>query len=222
VKALGERAVTVLGNHDLHLLCVAEGVQRVRRRDTFEAVLAAPDRDELLDWLRHRPMFHAESPIAMVHAGLLPSWSVARARELASEVETALRAPTYRAFLEQLYGDKPARWSESLEGMERLRVIVNAMTRLRLLERDGTMVLGFKGEPGEAWGSCAPWFDHPERQSRDHAIVCGHWSALGRRVRPDLLAIDSGCVWGRELTAVRLRDRAVYAAPCPGSAGQEG
>ena len=221
VKSLGERAITVLGNHDLHLVCVAEGVEKRKGRDTLEDVLAAPDRDELITWLRTRPLMHVEGNIAMVHAGLLPEWSVERARELAAEVEAALRAPAYRRFLERMYGDKPDRWSDDLEGMDRLRVIINVMTRLRVVDDEGRLVLKFKGEPGDAHDRWTPWFDVPGRRSRDHTLVCGHWSALGLVKRPDLLSLDSGCVWGRELSAARLSDRSVVSVPCPGGAGRE-
>ena len=222
VKSLGDAAVTVFGNHDFHLLCVAEGVEARRKRDTLEDVLAAPDRDELLQWLRHRPLLHVEDGFALVHAGLLPEWSVAKARSLAGEVEAALRGPGYREFLARMYGDEPNKWSDGLSGIERLRAIVNAMTRLRVLDRDGAMVLSFKGEPGDAYDPWTPWFDHPARASRDHAIVCGHWSALGVKIRPDLLALDSGCVWGGALTAVRLDDRRLFQASCPGSRSRGG
>jgi bis(5'-nucleosyl)-tetraphosphatase (symmetrical) len=220
VKGLGAAAVAVLGNHDLHLLCVAHGVEKKRKRDTMDGVLAAPDRDELLEWLRHRPLMHAEGAHVLVHAGLLPQWSVARALALAAEVEASLRGDAFVAFLEHMYGDQPARWDESLAGIERLRVIVNAMTRLRVCEPDGAMALAFKGEPGDAPGALVPWFDMPGRRSADHAIVCGHWSALGLKLRPDLMSLDSGCVWGRSLSAVRLEDRRVFAASCP-SQGRE-
>lgn len=221
VKSLGPRAVTVLGNHDLHLVCVAEGVEKRRKRDTLDEVLAAPDRDELLAWLRARPLMHVEGGYALVHAGLLPQWSVAQASALAGEVQARLAGPDYRTFLARMYGDEPDTWDDTLEGIERLRVIVNAMTRLRVCDSRGAMVLKFKGEPGEASDAWTPWFDVPERRSRDHAIVCGHWSALGLRVRDDLLSLDSGCVWGRSLTAVRLEDRAVFEVPCPGGRGTE-
>ncbi len=221
VRSLGDKAIVVLGNHDLHLLCVGEGVEPARKRDTLREVLEAPDRASLLEWLRMRPLFHAEGEFAMVHAGLLPEWSVDQARALASEVEAVLRGPDHRGFLDRLYGDKPARWSESLEGMDRLRVIVNAMTRLRVCEADGAMVLSFKGEPGESSEGWIPWFDMPGRRSGDHTIVCGHWSALGLAVRPTLMSLDSGCVWGRALTAVRLEDRALFQVDCPGGRGAE-
>jgi len=221
VKALGERAITVLGNHDLHLVCVAEGIEKTRARDTLEEVLAAPDRDELVAWLRQRPMMHVENGIAMVHAGLLPEWTVARARTLAAEVEAALRAPDYRKVLKRMYGDAPDRWHDDLEGIERLRVVINAMTRLRVVDDNGAMVLEFKGEPGEVNAGWTPWFQARGRRNADHAIVCGHWSALGLRIEPGLLALDSGCVWGRTLTAVRLEDRKVFSERCPRAAGRE-
>jgi bis(5'-nucleosyl)-tetraphosphatase (symmetrical) len=222
VRGLGDGAITVLGNHDLHLLCVGEGVEKPRRRDTLDEVLAAPDRSELLAWIRHRPLFHAADGYALVHAGLVPEWTVERAGELAREVEAVLRGPDYRAFLDRLYGDEPDRWSEGLAGIERLRVIVNAMTRLRVCDGSGAMKLAFKGEPGEASDGWRPWFDMPERRSRGTPVVFGHWSALGLSLRPDLLGLDSGCVWGRALTAVRLHDRTLFQVQCPPSKGREG
>lgn len=214
VRGLREAAVVVLGNHDLHLLANAAGLARRRSDDTLEDVLAAPDRDELLDWLRFRPMVHAEDDYLLVHAGLLPAWSVAQAQDLAAEVEHELRVKRYREFLAELYGSKPAAWSDSLAGMDRLRVIVNAMTRMRFVSADGTMDFSAKGEAANAPPGYMPWFEVPKRASRGTAIVCGHWSALGLRIRPDLLALDTGCVWGGALTAVRLEDRRVYQAAC--------
>ena len=223
VRSLGDAAVSVIGNHDFHLLCVAEGVEPRKKRDTLDEVLAAPDRAELLAWLRTRPLMHVEGDFALVHAGLLPQWTVTQARALAAEVESELRGSRYREFLARLYGDEPDRWSEELAGMDRLRVIVNAMTRLRVCDASGAMRLEFKGEPGEATeDGWTPWFDMPARRSIDHAIVCGHWSALGVCTRPDLLSLDSGCVWGRGLTAVRLEDRALFQVHCRGIAGPGG
>ena len=221
VKSLGAAAVTVLGNHDLHLVCVAEGIERRKKRDTLDDVLEAPDRDELVAWLRARPLMHAENGYAPVHAGLLPQWSVPRARELAGEVEARLQGPDYRSLLENMYGDEPDRWSDDLAGIDRSRVIINAMTRLRVCDDKGAMVLKFKGEPGDASDGWTPWFDVPNRANRDHTIVFGHWSALGLCIRPDVLGIDSGCVWGRSLTAIRLEDRALFQVPCPADSGRE-
>ena len=222
VKGLGDSAVAVLGNHDLHLLCVAHGAEKRRKRDTLEDVLEAPDRDELLEWLRHRPLMHVEDGHVLVHAGLLPEWTVGKALELAHEVEEELRGRRLRKLLERMYGDEPVRWDERLRGADRLRVVINALTRLRVCDDAGAMVLSFKGEPGEASDGWTPWFDMPKRRSADHTVVCGHWSALGVVVRPDLLSLDSGCVWGRSLTAVRLSDRRVFEMACPAVEGREG
>ena len=219
VRSLGDAAVTVLGNHDLHLVCVAEGVQRTGRLDTLEAVLAAPDREALIAWLRTRPLLHVEEGFALVHAGLLPEWTLEQAGSLAREVEKQLQGRDYRAFLAELYGDEPRRWDDALAGIERWRVVVNAMTRLRVCEPGGAMALAFKGEPGDAPGEAIAWFDMPGRRSRTHAVVCGHWSALGLMVREDVVSLDSGCVWGRALSAMRLEDRAVFSVPCPAPPG---
>ena len=218
VKSLGERAITVLGNHDLHLVCVAHGLQKRGKRDTLDEVLAAPDRDSLVDWLRTRPLMHVEGDVAMVHAGLLPQWTIDKAAGLAAEVEARLRGRDYRELLAAMYGDEPRAWRDDLEGIPRARVVINAMTRLRVCTPAGEMALEYKGEPGDAPGDRIPWFDMPRRASATHAIVCGHWSALGLAIRPDLLSLDSGCVWGRALTAVRLEDRATFSVPCPGAA----
>ena len=214
VKSLGAGAVTVLGNHDFHLLAVAAGLARKHRSDTLDEVLAAPDREELLTWLRQQPMLHVEDNWVMVHAGLLPQWSVAQAQLLAQEVESALRGANWREFLAQLYGDKPDAWGEGLRGADRLRVIVNAMARMRFCTVDGTIELRTKGETAKAPPGYVPWFDAPGRASRDHTLVCGHWSTLGLKLRPDLLALDSGCVWGGSLSAVRLEDRRLFQVPC--------
>jgi len=214
VRSLGERATVVLGNHDIHLFALAEGFGKRRKDDTFDDVLAASDREELLAWLRARPMLHVEGGYAMVHAGLLPGWSIGEARLLAAEVEAAFRGAAYRGFLAHLYGSKPARWHPGLRGADRLRVIVNAMTRMRFLTADGEMEFNAMGRPEEAPPGYVPWFDAPGRASREVPIVCGHWSALGLLLRPDLLALDTGCVWGGRLSAVRLEDRAVFQAPC--------
>src|SRR5713226_7832559 len=214
VRDLSTRARTVLGNHDLHLLALAHGVVKEREDDTLAEVLAAPDRDELLDWLRRRPMIHVEADHVMVHAGLLPQWNVATATALAGEVEKELRGPRHRELLAELYGSRPDRWSDDLRGIERLRVIVNAMTRLRFCTPEGVMEFHTKGETAEAPPGYLPWFEVPGRKSADCTLVCGHWSALGLRIAPNLLALDSGCVWGGKLSAVRLEDRRLYQVPC--------
>ena len=210
-RSLGDRAVVVLGNHDLHLVMQYEGFERGRPDDTFDDVLQAQDAAQLVRWLRTRPMMHAEDRYALVHAGLLPSWTIERATALGREVEAALAAPGYREFLARLYGDAPDHWSESLAGWDRLRVIVNAMTRMRFCTRDGRMDLQAKSSappPGYvAWFETRPPGD-------DRVILCGHWSALGLKRTERLAALDSGCVWGGALSALRLEDRALFQVSC--------
>ena len=210
VKSLGDRAITVLGNHDLHLVTQFEGFERKRPDDTFTDVLGAPDAKELVDWLRVRPMMHVEGGWAMVHAGLLPGWTIEKAIKLGNEVEAALRAENYRAFLANMYGSKPERWDDSLSGWDRLRVIVNAMTRMRFCTADGTMDFHAKGEKPP--GGFEPWF---EFRQDERALAFGHWSALGLQLRPRLAALDTGCVWGGALTAVNLDDPEVPAVALP-------
>lgn len=214
VRGLGESAVAVLGNHDLHLLSVAEGLVKPRGDDTLEAVLGAPDRAELLDWLRARPLLHSAGNDVLVHAGLLPQWSVAQAKSLAGEVEASLRGPAYRDFLAHLYGGLPAAWDNDLQGMDRLRVIVNAMTRMRFCTDAGTMEFHSKGGRRDAPAGYRAWFDVPDRRSAGSNLICGHWSALGLYVQPGLIALDSGCVWGGSLSAVRLEDKRLFQIHC--------
>jgi len=222
VKGLGAAALTVLGNHDLHLVMQAEGFGKASREDTLEAVLTAPDRDELLAWLRAQPLFHVEDEWALVHAGLLPCWDVEQAQELGEEVSNQLTASTYREFLAHMWGSEPAAWHDRLSGWDRLRVVVNAMTRMRFVTPDGRMEFrapGAKGPPEKAPPGTMPWFAVPGRKSADHRIVFGHWSALGFRQMENVLALDSGCLWGGQLTAVRLEDRRVFQTRC-GQAAQ--
>jgi bis(5'-nucleosyl)-tetraphosphatase (symmetrical) len=215
VKRLGERAVVVLGNHDLSLLVVAAGVRPPHAEDTFGAVLRAPDRDELLDWLRRRDLMHVAHGYAMVHAGLLPQWSIAQARALAAEVESALRGADYVEFLRAMYGNRPARWSDALAGYDRLRVIVNALTRLRLCTAEGEMEFSHKTGLDGAPAGYLPWYEVPGRASRGTPVLFGHWAALGLLLREDVLGLDSGCVWGRRLSALRLEDRRLFQCDCP-------
>ena len=225
VKELGAAAVTVLGNHDLHLVMQGAGYGKASKEDTLEAILTAPDRDELLGWLRSLPLFHVEGGWGMVHAGLLPSWDVAKAQALSDEVSAALTAPNYIDFLANMWGSEPDAWRDDLAGWDRLRVVVNAMTRMRFVTLEGRMEFrapGAKGPPERGPAGCVPWFDAPHRQSADHAILCGHWSALGLRLTDKLLALDSGCLWGGSLTAVRLEDRRVFQMPCGLSAQPTG
>lgn len=220
VKSLGSAAITVLGNHDLYLLMVAAGAEKRRGKDdTLDDILTAPDRDELLDWLRRLPLCHVEGEYCMVHAGMLPQWTAAKARQLAAEVEALLQGEHYVETLVHMWGSEPAQWSDDLEGWDRMRVIVNAMTRMRFCSAAGVMEFQTKGEVTDAPRGYMPWFEVPGRASADSVLVTGHWSALGLRVEPKLLALDSGCLWGRHLTAVRLEDRQVFQVACsPGEA----
>jgi len=214
VRDLGDRAVTVLGNHDLHLVALALGEPRSRSDDTLQPVLDAPDGPALVDWLRSRPLLYREDPFVLVHAGLLPQWSVEQSAELAREVETALRGPHHGRFIAHMYGSKPDRWDDALKGYDRLRVIVNAMTRIRFCSLEGVMEFRTKGEAVAAPPGYLPWFDVPGRRSADATLVCGHWSALGLRLERNLIALDTGCVWGGSLSAVRLEDRKLFQIPC--------
>jgi bis(5'-nucleosyl)-tetraphosphatase (symmetrical) len=218
VRGLGDAATVVLGNHDLHLIMQAEGFGKANAEDTFDDVINAPDSEELLAWLRHRPLFHVEGHYAMVHAGLLPDWTVDKASALSDEVRVALGGTNYREFLANMWGSEPTRWSDELVGWDRLRVIVNAMTRMRYCREGGAMefrVRGAKNPPEQAPEGCIPWYALPGRASADHTIVFGHWSALGYRRHPDLISLDSGCLWGGSLTAVRLMDRQAFQVRCP-------
>lgn len=215
IKSLGSSAQVVLGNHDLYLLMVAEGGAKFRGKDdTIQSILDARDRDELLDWLRQQPLCHTEGNYCMVHAGLLPQWTVAQARELSREVEAALQGPNYHEFILNLWGSEPAGWSDDLSGWQRLRVIVNAMTRMRFCTPEGIMEFKTKGELLNAPAGHLPWFEAPNRQSSDSVLVTGHWSALGLQITPNRLALDSGCLWGGHLTALRLEDRRVFQVDC--------
>ena len=220
IKSLGSAAQIVLGNHDLYLLMVAEGGAKYRGKDdTLQGILNAKDREELLDWLRHQPLCYTEGNYCMVHAGLLPQWSAIQARELSREVEKVLQGPNYREFILNLWGSEPASWSNELSGWQRLRVIVNAMTRMRFCTPDGVMEFKTKGELVNAPAGHLPWFEVPNRQSADSVLVTGHWSALGLQITPNRLALDSGCLWGGHLTAVRLENRRVFQVDClPGEA----
>src|SRR6476661_6936304 len=214
VRDLGQRAITVLGNHDLHLLVVAAGVRKPHRGDTLDDILRAHDRDELLDWLRGRHMMHVDSGYSMVHAGLLPQWTIQKSLSLAHEVESALQGDEYFELLQNMYGNEPTKWSDSLSGYDRLRVIINAMTRLRLCDAHGRMEFSHKTGLRDAPAGYLPWFDVPGRASTGTPVVCGHWAALGVMLRGDLFAIDSGCVWGRKLSALRLEDRQLVQCDC--------
>lgn len=214
IRSLGDSAITVLGNHDLHLLAVAEGAAELHHSDTLDEVLNARDRDELLAWLRQQRLLHAEDGYVLVHAGLLPQWNVTQALSLAHEVENALRGDDYATFLARMYGNAPHNWDDGLEGFKRLRVITNAFTRMRICTPQGEMEFRFKGEVEHIPQGYLPWYEVPKRKSRDATVIFGHWSALGLKVEPRVIALDTGCLWGGPMTAIRLEDRRLFQVSC--------
>jgi bis(5'-nucleosyl)-tetraphosphatase (symmetrical) len=206
IKSLGECAVTVLGNHDLHLLAVAYGHEPQKKGDTLAPILEAPDRDELLDWLRMRPLIHYDEirHLSLVHAGIAPQWTLQEARAYAHEAETALRADTFNDFLMNMYGNQPEQWSPELKGWDRLRFIVNCFTRLRYVNGNGRLKLKVKGAPGSQPKGCLPWFQAPQRQTQNDKILFGHWSTLGFYNADNVVGLDGGCIWGGTLTAINI------------------
>jgi bis(5'-nucleosyl)-tetraphosphatase (symmetrical) len=216
LQGYGASAGYLLGNHDLHLLAVAAGVRPPHKRDTLVQILDHPQREALLDWLCHGRLADSAEGWLLVHAGIVPQWNSERTLALANEVETMLRGPALREFLPQMYGNQPVRWDESLEGVDRLRFIVNALTRIRFCSADGTLEFDNKESADTAPPGFKPWFEHPGRASAGEPIAFGHWSTLGLINRPDLLSLDTGCVWGGQLTAVRVDGgrREVVQVPC--------
>jgi bis(5'-nucleosyl)-tetraphosphatase (symmetrical) len=204
VIALGERAKPVLGNHDLHLLSVSAGIRKSKKGDTIDDILAAPDAADLLEWVRHRPLAHFENGMLMVHAGVLPQWDVALTLELADELQRALRAPNWKETLAGLYGNEPNRWKSNLKGIERLRLTCTALTRMRFCDAGGTLDFSSSGGLNAVPVGYMPWFDVPSRKTADVTVVFGHWAALGLTMRDNVIGLDSGCVWGNQLSAVRL------------------
>lgn len=218
VAGLGDQAVAVLGNHDLHLLAVAVGCAQLGRDDTFGDVLEAPDRDSLLDWLRRRPLLHHDSQIGytLVHAGLAPQWDLTTAMRCAEEATSAIRGDMQLPFYRQMYGDMPQLWSDDLRGWDRLRFIINTLTRLRYCHRNGQIDLRAKGAPGTQPRELVPWFQVAGRRTQSNRLVFGHWSALGCWDHDGVIGLDAGCSWGGALAAVRLAggERAFFRAPC--------
>lgn len=219
VKAMVDAgdAVALLGNHDLHLLAVDAGIRAAHDDDTLQAVVDAPDRRALIDWLRALPLAHEEAGHLFVHAGVPPSWTAEQTLACAREVQARLMRDDYRDFLRHMYGNEPDRWDDALDGDDRLRFIVNALTRLRIVEPGGRMVLKFKASALRAPAGTVPWFEHPERATRATPMVFGHWSTEGLVQRPNVVGLDTGCVWGGRLTAMRLADGALFQVECPQS-----
>lgn len=215
IRMLGRAANVVLGNHDLHLLAVAHGIRKAHPSDTINEILEAHDRDELLDWLRKQPLALFQNGHLLVHAGVLPQWTAEKTLELAHEVETVLRGPDWVGFLRQMYGNTPDKWDDGLQGVDRLRCIVNALTRMRYCSSDGRMQLAHTKGLGESMPGFMPWFDVPERRTAEATVVFGHWSTLGLTLRPNLISLDTGCIWGGKLSAVCLEDRSVIQVACP-------
>ena len=215
VKGLGHSAITVLGNHDLHLLAVSIGITSLQKKDSFQDVLAAPDCKELLDWLRHRPLIHQEQGVLLVHAGLLPQWTTAQAITLAREVEAMLRSDDFTRNLSSIYfrnGKKE--WTDDLSDQDRWGLTTNVMTRIRVCSEQGVPEFSFKGPLDQIPKGLKPWFQIPMRANRDETIIFGHWSAMGVFTQDNVLCLDGGCVWGRELVALRLEDRRLFRVPC--------
>lgn len=215
IRAFGAQANTVLGNHDLHLLAVAKGIRKAHASDTLGDILNNQNCNELLDWLRKRPLALFEHGHLFVHAGVFPQWTAEQTIALAHEVETVLRGPDWVDFLREMYGNTPVKWDDRLTGTDRLRCIVNGLTRIRFCTADGAMDFTTKEGINAALPNYMPWFDVPQRQTRDITVVFGHWSTLGLILRPNLIALDTGCVWGGKLSAVSLNDRILLQVNCP-------
>ncbi|PRC91095.1 symmetrical bis(5'-nucleosyl)-tetraphosphatase [Solimicrobium silvestre] len=212
--ALGDRANSVLGNHDLNLLGIAYGAHRPHHDAYLRPILDAPDREQLLDWLRHRPLAFQIEQHLIIHAGVLPSWTVEQTLDYAREVEQMLQGPNYVDFLRVMYSNQPSVWSTTLTGMDRLRCIVNVLTRLRFCTISDEMEFDSKEGLNKTPPGFAPWFSHP-RLSASSTLIYGHWSAIGLQLQPNLIGLDTGCVWGGKLTAMRLSDHQLFQVDCP-------
>lgn len=209
IKSLGNRAVTVLGNHDLHLLALSQGNRSHYKHGTLDEILNAPDRDELIHWLRHQPVMyhHKESAYSLLHAGLPPQWDIPSALQYARELEIILQGPGFHDFCHAMYGNEPDQWSDDLTGMERLRFITNCFTRLRYCTPKGRLAMKEKGAPGSQNSGFIPWFEAPKRASKNDRIIFGHWSTLGYHQACNVWSIDTGCLWGGQLTALKIRKK---------------
>jgi bis(5'-nucleosyl)-tetraphosphatase (symmetrical) len=216
VKSLGQSAITVLGNHDLHLLAASCTSKTFHKKNSLDQVLEAPDRDELLDWLRHRPLFHYSNNFCLIHAGLPPQWDFQQTQQMAKLAEQALRAPDYQLFVSQMYGNQPDIWSPDLQDVDRLRFIINCFTRMRYCDSQGRLDFDHNGPPGTQPKNLMPWFEVPNRKNSELRIVCGHWSSLGYYEGQNCYAIDTGCLWGGQLTALKLSDSVRrFSIDCP-------
>ena len=213
VQALGSRARVILGNHDIHLLGVAAGVRAPGRSDTLDDILLSPDCEDWLSWLRQWPLAHFEHGILMVHAGVMPQWSLKQVLQYSDEAHTLLASNGYIEHLKTLFGSSPNYWKNSLRGAERIRAIINAFTRMRVCAPDGAMDFQFKGEIGDVPDGLLPWFRLPQRKTADQAIVFGHWSALGLHCENNTICLDTGCVWGQKLTAYHYPSGEVISVP---------
>ncbi len=206
VKSLGDAAITVLGNHDLHLLAASCLEKEAQKRDSLHQVLEAPDCSELLDWLRKRPLFHYQNGYCLLHAGLPPQWNFTQTIKMAKKAEAVLQSPDYREFFKGMYGNKPKQWSTSLKGINEIRFIINCFTRMRYCEKDGSLDFDYSGPPGSQPEHLMPWFQVPQRKNADMRIIFGHWSTLGYYEGDNCYGIDTGCLWGGQLTALKLGD----------------
>ena len=214
VKNLGPSCVMVLGNHDLHLIAIHAGITSHQKNDTLQPILEAPDCDELVEWLRQQPLLYQESQYVLVHAGILPQWSMDQTRELADEVEATLRSECYQDSLAMLYRNQACEWKEDLLFEERIGFTTNVLTRMRVCSSKGQLNLSFKGEPKHAPPGYSPWFLHPAVSPRSETIIFGHWSALGAFITNKHVGIDDGCIWGRNLIAFCLEDRKIFRSAC--------
>lgn len=207
IKSLGDSAISVLGNHDLHLLATALKHRKPKPKDSLGPILEAPDRDELLDWLRHRPLLHSDRGFHLLHAGLAPQWDMKLAQKLARQAEKVFQGDDYKTFFQHMYGDKPDIWSESLKPWEKTRFVVNCFTRMRFCDASGRLDFKHNGPPGSQPKHLMPWFVVPERKTQDNTIIFGHWSTLGFYHGHNCYAIDTGCLWGGQLTALKLDNK---------------
>lgn len=215
IMQLGERAICVLGNHDLHLLAVYAGIRRENKSDTIDEILQAPDAEAIIDWLRHRPLAHFDQEHLIVHAGVMAKWDEKKTLKLAGEISDTLQSKHWKKYLQKMYGNEPNRWRDSLTGSKRRRVIINALTRMRMCFEDGSMEFGSKDAPStNKSNDIMPWFELPHRKTEKTTIIFGHWSTLGLMIRKHLIALDTGCVWGGKLTAIRLSDRKLIQIEC--------